>query len=249
MNSVVTGDDAGVVHRLAERDDIVPLQCLAHVRTVDDRPGVLETGRGGHRGGDSAERLQRQVSGLVKQAANPLQSGNVPDLVGVHERPRGARRDDPAGEPGGGGHARLVVDVSIEEAGGEELPVSVYLLGVRAGIDRAGVGHAGDAPVGDDEASGFANLTGVNVDDAAVPDDGVGVRRRRVRRRRDAVTCPPVSRGRRQRGTVAYAVGGRIAQKGLSKGRPRGVSSHPGGPGQDSSAAMTFYCSRPNSGQ
>ena len=173
VDALVSVDDAGHVHHLAEPGDPVPLERLADLVRPELCPRVLEPRQRRHAGRHRQEHLQRQLPPLLEHPAHSLEAEDVRHLVVVDERGGRPVRKHGLGEARDGDHHRLDVQVRVDQARDEVRAFRVDRLGLRA--DRVpDVAEHRHAAVGDRDVGAVEDLARVHVHEPAAADDEVG---------------------------------------------------------------------------
>ena len=101
----VGGSHTGIVHHLAQPDNVVPLHRLGHICGAELCAGRFQPRGGRHTGGNFHPHMDRLPGGFIRHKADALQPEDVGDLVRVHEHAGGAVGDHGAHEFCHGQHA------------------------------------------------------------------------------------------------------------------------------------------------
>ena len=172
----IPGDDAWIIHHLAETDDEGPTHGLLHILRIDRGAGMLEARGARHAARHLNPHIQRQRGGFVVHQLDACEAQHVGNLVGVDEHAGGAVRGDRAGELGHREHAALDVHGAVAQPGYQEAVRSLDDAGRRTdGAARVGA-DVGDASLGNRDVSVRNNFAGIDVDPTTLPDHQVGRR-------------------------------------------------------------------------
>src|SRR5690606_28517041 len=129
--------------------------------------------------GHAAGHLHVDVDGhgqrLVVHQAHAGQPQDVGDLVRVDEHAGRPVGDDGAGELGHGDHAALDVHVGVTQAGHKVALFGLDEPRLRADAVAGIRPDVGDATAGDGDVGAGQNFAAVDIDPAAVADDGIGM--------------------------------------------------------------------------
>ena len=165
-HAIVRADDADVVHKLAQTQNILAQDRLLHLLGVDHRARVFKGCRGDARGEHILD-VQRGVLRRLHHVVQTRNAADVDDLVRVGDDGRAAVRHQKAADLLGCNVGRLNVDMAVDQAGG-----CVGTLGVDR-LRSLIVADARDPSVAQRNVP-LRDLAGINVDDAAVPDHRIG---------------------------------------------------------------------------
>ncbi len=110
----VVEDDAGEVHHLGEKVDIVALQQLCDIGSRQHGPGVFKGG-GWDAGGRTKIKLQRRLPAACDHKVDSRHPDNIGDLVGIGHHGHGSVGDGLGGEGCRGQHRAFNVDMGIDQ--------------------------------------------------------------------------------------------------------------------------------------
>ncbi len=160
--------DAGVVHHLGQADDARVFEKQPQIGRLQLRTRGLHVG-GRHTGRGHDEDPQRQPLAGVEHVADAGDAQHVGDLVGIGDDGGGAARHDGPGELGHGHHARLDVDVGVDQAGADVGALQVERL------TSLVVTEPGHAPFEDGDV-GAVDLARPHIHEPGVSEERVGRR-------------------------------------------------------------------------
>ena len=165
------------VHHLAQPRRALPAHAGGDVARVHDGPGVLVALHAGHAARRGDEGLERGALRVARHLAHCRKPGHVGYLVRVPHDGARAVRQHRARELGGSEHARLEVDVAVDEAGGRIASPRVDDLRSCSHAVLGGVfvkPHVGDPSACDRDVHVIDDFARRRRDEARVPDDEVG---------------------------------------------------------------------------
>ena len=175
--TVRAGQDARVVHHLAQAAHAGPAHGLADVVRAHRGARVLEARDGRHAARGREHALERHARRVGRHGAHGGQARHVARLVRVVEHARRAVRHHGTRVLRGPHHGALYVHVAVEEAGGHILAARVYDLRGGAHAVPRGVtlhAHVRHAPLGHGDVCVLQHLARADVHQTAVGDDHVG---------------------------------------------------------------------------
>ena len=161
LGILLTSQDAGEVHHLAQAHNVIPLHGLGNLCRIHVRAAVVKAGHGGHARRRGEHRFERGALGVVKHHAHAIEAYNVAAFVWIGKNRSGAARNHNLGVLGTADHSRLDMNVRIDIARSHVLARSVHYRRVLTNAMLRGVlayAQIGDAPTGHGDIGVFQNL-------------------------------------------------------------------------------------------